>query len=224
MDEGVVVMYKGKKTKGVAMGYVIMIIALFTFLGTAMLVMATGNVRQATMPIRHAQYFYAAESAVHVVAQELWYITADEFGYELFTFPTMEAEVEDFADSLVFRMRTLGGDTPGSPSAPFTFSCGRSVFRHDLGGTMYSGERFIVIQLDHMPNAAIRPFLCSTDPMGWHVEYRPGGGPDDGLVLSFGAMGIGNISADGSTSGGVIVRAEILLATDPGSWRILSIR
>ena len=60
-----------KKTRGVAMGYLLIVIAAFTVIGAGMLIVATANFRQLGMVTRLDRYFYAAESAVQIAAQDL---------------------------------------------------------------------------------------------------------------------------------------------------------
>ena len=60
-----------KNKKGFAMGYVLIIIAVFTFLGAAMLMASSGRIQTAAFPVRYVSYFYAAETGVQVIAQHI---------------------------------------------------------------------------------------------------------------------------------------------------------
>lgn len=63
--------FDNKKTKGAAMGYVLILITVFVLLGTAMLVMAHSNIRNAATFLTMDARYFAAESAVQLSAQRL---------------------------------------------------------------------------------------------------------------------------------------------------------
>ena len=191
-----------KKKKGFAMGYVLIIIAVFTFLGAAMLMVSSSNMRTVTLPVRYVRYFYAAESGVQLVAQHLHSVH--------------RAAVEDIVDDT-----TLAAflSTPMFSGGIYIPGMGNATINDNppIGGS--GGPRIYTFEMPNMPAVAIMPDIPG--PMGWAVRTCPE--EPTTTILTISAQGIGHPLPDGTTSGGVIVSGDIRIDENL-DWQLTNIR